>query len=91
MVNKVCNIYSVPYSLPSPTSVLVDPGRLTINLSSSGPTDEVTASSEPVQLACGVLTVTVHSSPPEHRHEQRNKKHGKLLKNVSQLKTPSQS
>jgi hypothetical protein len=59
--------------------VLVDPGRLTINLSSSGPTDEMTSSSEPVRLACGVLTVTVHSLPPEKRQEQRNKKQGKLL------------
>ena len=61
------------------TTVLVDPGRLTINLTSSGPSDEVTASSEPMQLACGVLTVTVHSSPPDNRLEQRNKKYGKSL------------
>ena len=73
------HLYSLSLSSNLLPPVLVDPGRLTVNLSSSGPTDEVTASSEPVQLACGVLTVTVHSSPPDHRLEQRSKKHGKSL------------
>ena len=48
-------------------TVLVDPGRLTISLVPGGPTDEVTAASEPMRLACGVLTVTVRSSPPEQK------------------------
>ena len=70
---------SLSHSLSLPLlslSVLVDPGRLTINVSSSGPPDELTASSEIDQLACGVVTVTIHSSPPDNRYEQKSKKPG---------------
>ena len=36
--------------------------------------DEVTAASEPVKMACGVLTVTVHSSLPDQKTKKKGTK-----------------